>query len=280
MSVMRTRTGPMVILAAMVMVSVGCKSETKKTPDTGLGRSDMGLVADQGAPSACTPEGTAPQVVSFTTEDGVKLEADLYLSGAADGPAAVLLHMIPPANDRTNYPKSFIEALVAKGLTVLNVDRRGAGKSAGEATDAYTGPKGKLDAKAAVVFLTGHACPPDSERLVLIGASNGSTTALDFTVYADSEASLELPRALVFLTGGTYTEAQNKIADHRTLLDQLPILFVYSDSEAQWSESFEKAKAASWEFKKYIGGDHGTRMFAAKPESIDDVVGFVHKAFQ
>jgi len=100
--------------------------------------------------------------------------------------------------------------------------------------------------------------------------SNGSTTTLDYTVSAASP-----PRALVFLTGGTYTEAQTKLADQRTKLDPIPILFVYSTDESAWSKGFSTGASPKWVFKEYAGGDHGTRMFTAVPESINDVASFL-----
>ena len=141
--------------------------------------------------------------------------------------------------------------------------------------DAYQGPQGKLDAKAAHDFLAAQSCPIDTQRIVYIGASNGSTTAFDFAVYAAGEPTVASPRALVFLTGGTYTEANNQIAAQRTVLDALPILFVYSKAERAWSVQYEAGKAAGWVCAEYDPGDHGTLMFTAAPASIGDVADFV-----
>ena len=43
------------------------------------------------------------------------------------------------------------------------------------------------------------------QRIAVVGASNGTTTALDFAVYASTDPKVPFPSALVFLTGGTYT---------------------------------------------------------------------------
>jgi len=281
-------------LALLAVLAVAC-SDSDPDKDTGPNPPDAqqqdarqdaqtpdaapDAAPDAPANPACKSSGK--QVVTFTTEDSVKLEADLYLGGKSGGAAVVLLHMVPPANDRTNYPAAFIDALVAKGLTVLNVDRRGAGNSEGVATEAYTGPKGKLDAKAAYEHLAAHACPIDTKRIGFVGASNGTATALDFTVHAGSEAALDVPAALVFLTGGPYTEAQNTLAASLTLLEKIPILFVYSDAESSWSAGFKSGNVALWQFLEYTGvsaGEgHGTAIFTAKPESIDAVVTFLQQ---
>ena len=213
------------------------------------------------------------EVTNLVTDDGVTLEADLYTTGNKGGPGVVLLHMIPPSNDRSNYSAAFISKLTAAGLNVLNVDRRGAGKSAGVAKEAYQGPNGKLDAKAAVAFLTGHACAIDPARIALVGASNGTTTALDYAVFAAADASAPAPALLVFLTGGSYTENQNQLNDAG--LANTPLLFVYSNTEKQWSGGFKAGASASWKFSEYNPGAHGTNMFNTRPEAMDEVTTFI-----
>jgi hypothetical protein len=225
--------------------------------------------------AACSSDPTtndAATVVQLSTDDGLTLEADLWTPAACSGAGVVLLHMTPTGgNDRTNYPDGLLEKLVALDLTVLNVDRRGVGTGDDDLKQsAYLGPNGALDAKAAYDFLLARPCAIDPARVTLVGASNGTTTALDFTVVS------EKPAALVFLTGGTYTESQYAIADHRALLDRIPILFVYSDDEAAWSEQQQTIPPNStWTFQSYAGGDHGTRMFRAKPESMDLVANWI-----
>lgn len=226
-------------------------------------------VLDIGAtqPQACAGE---PQVVTFATADGITLEADFVPSGQATGKAAVLLHMIPPSNDRSNYPSEFINALAGAGYTVLNVDRRGAGGSGGDATAAYEGPSGKEDALAAVAWLGQSACALAASEVVLFGASNGTTTALDYAV-----ASKTRPRALVFLSPGTYTENQNAVAEHRELLSDLPVFLGYPDAERSWPESVRDVGGESWVLRQYKGGSHGSRLFSSSPAVSEDILGFL-----
>jgi dienelactone hydrolase len=182
--------------------------------------------------------------------------------------------MIPPQHDRTNYPVAFRELLVAQGFTVLNVDRRGAGGSGGNATDAYKGPNGKLDAAAAVAFLSTLPCPPDPARLALVGASNGTTTAVDYTLHAAADADAALPAGLVFLTGGGYTENQNVLSDHLDVLESLSILFVYPANEADWSASYV-GTSESWTHSEYAESGHGTHLFGSAPASMDEVASWL-----
>ncbi|MEZ4268541.1 MAG: hypothetical protein R3F39_19420 [Myxococcota bacterium] len=239
--------------------------------------SDLGVVPDAPdvaiSPVACAE--ALERVVTFQTDDGQTLAADFHPTGTANGPAVVLFHMIPPGNDRTNYPADFRSLLVSRGIAVLNVDRRGAGASSGKAIDAYQGPNGKLDVKAAMAFLATAPCPIDMNRVGLIGASNGTTSVLDYTVYAATDPTSPAPAALVFLTGGTYTENQNSINANLELLSPLPLLFVYASNEATWSKAFELIGSMAWRFEQYTPGGHGTQMFGIQPKSPAMVVDWL-----
>ena len=218
---------------------------------------------DAGSPVASTLPGA--EVVTLTTSDGVALAAD-YLRGPAGAPGVCLFHMIPPSNDRTNWPADFVASLHGEGWAVLVVDRRGAGDSAGVATEAYEGPNGKLDVDACMARLAADGAGP----LAILGASNGTTAMLDYTVWAKAEGLVE-PVAVGFLTGGTYTENQNRM----DALGAVPAVFTFSTEEAAWSDAQRARDPGSWVFHEYPGGAHGTRMFAAAPEVADDLIAFL-----
>lgn len=240
--------------------------------DAGL--ADTGVIPpEDGGESGCSP--ADGQTVTLTTDDGIELTADFYTNGiVGDGAAAILLHMTPSGgHDRSNYPREFIEALVNQGVAVINTDRRGVGGSDALKREAYLGPNGKLDAKAAYDFLVGHPCGFARDRIGIAGASNGTTTAMDFAVYAETEASVEVPRALLFLTGGAYTENQNRIDDHRDLLEAIEIMFVYAGNEDGWSEGFQPNAPVNWAFWEYTPGGHGTNMFSVQPTSTATIAG-------
>lgn len=264
------------VLAASCLVSAGCREPQPAIGDGGAGglsgSGGWGAVGGSGGSAACA---SAPAIVSFVTDDGLKLEADDYPTGEGFGPSVVLLHMIPPSNDRTNFPQPFIDALLAKKIRVLAVDRRGAGASEGVAQDAYLGPSGKLDVVAAIRHLTSGDCGVDPLRIGVVGASNGTTTALDHAVYAAETPDEPFPSALVFMTGGTYTESQNVLGDHHADLDALPIQFVHSAAEGAWSKGYQQGAPAAWRFEELEPGDHGTKMFDARPDSIELVAGFL-----
>ena len=215
-----------------------------------------------------TTVGTPAEVerdLTLTTRDGVDLVADLY-PGDTGANGVVLLHMTPVGGaTRQDWPGSFVSSLREQGWWVIRIDRRGAGDSGGVGQEAFEGPKGKFDVEAAVKLLDerGAGAP------ALIGASNGTTSALDYTVWAGSEGLPE-PVALGFMTGGTYTETQNALVGIT-----IPAVFTYSTAERTWSVSKEPGAPASWSFLEYDGGAHGTRMFDAKPEVAEDLVAFL-----
>ncbi len=254
----------------MVLVCVGalvaCGDDSSLETDAGVDASSDPVDASEPSDIGIADAGCAlpaPSVVRFTTEDGLMLEADHY-PVAAGSPAAVLLHMIPPSNTRANYPSSFIEALYCRGITVLNVDRRGAGGSEGEPVDAYEGPDGVLDAKGAVEWLLADALAPDETRIGVVGASNGTTTLLDFTVFAEMARTVEEPRGVVLLSGGSYTTNQNELSE--TVLGP-NALFVYPAGEAGWNETVAATAPASWRFEEIDPGAHGTMLFSVAPET-------------
>jgi pimeloyl-ACP methyl ester carboxylesterase len=232
----------------------------------------IGLVASCAAEPPMTtptpePESfVAPEagVITVVARDGTVLEADYYPQ-AEPAPGLVLLHMIPPNFDRTSWPSTFIDAMFDAGFSVLVVDRRGAGGSEGVAVDAYVGPKGRTDVEACVLRLTDDGYGP----IGIIGASNGTTSMVDYAVWAPSQGLPE-PVGLGFMTGGAYTETNNAMAD----LPPIPAVYTYSTEERDWSVAQQPLDPGTWSFLEYADGDHGTLMFDADPTVTDDLVEF------
>lgn len=231
----------------------------------------------------CAPARTDPAdatcgsdeiVVDVPTSDGLTLAADLHAAPEPDRGAVVLVHMIPPANDRSGFEPVARQTIRDAGWTVLNLDRRGAGDSDGAAEDAYQGEGGRLDVEAAVRFLTDptRACAVDRERVVLVGASNGTTSTLDYAAARDD--SLPAAAGQIWLSPGEYTENQHAIGDHVGALG--PMLWLYPSDEP-FSEVWRAAPPAEWDFVR-IGEVHGTRMFEEEPLRSDvllEITGFL-----
>lgn len=247
----------------------------EQTSDATSSTSFATETATETATATETTVGTCPQVgpeqVTLQTADGVELIADLYTTGHIGDPVVLLLHMIPPGNDKSNFTPAFIEAVRAKGFNVLNINRRGASGSGGAAVDAYMGPNGVEDAVAGYLFAGAHECGMAMDHVAIVGASNGSTTALDFTIRAAGDPSLQQPVAMVFLSGGMYTENQHTIADHQDVLANHAVLLAYPPGEASWNQGVLGLGIAGWEGLEVTPGAHGTLMFDPNPE----VMGFV-----
>lgn len=269
-----TLSPPIRVLLGVICLAA-CSSNEAGPPSTAADDAGNATPPEGAGPVAAGCEVTeAPVAVSLSTEDGLTLEADFYPSGVAKGPAAVLLHMIPPSNDKSNFPAVFIQALRDRGLSVLNVNRRGAGASDGEPRDAYEGPSGRLDAVAAHRFVTESGCLAPVGSVVFVAASNGTTTALDFSVEAAPDAR---PSALVFLSPGGYTENQHTVADNAEVLATIPVMLGYPDSERAWPNAVGEYKGQAWELHEYDDGRHGAGLFESNPDVIDDIVGFLDR---
>ncbi|MCB9744707.1 MAG: alpha/beta hydrolase [Alphaproteobacteria bacterium] len=209
--------------------------------------------------------------ITLTTRDDLRLVADYFPSEVEGAPAVVLVHMIPPNWDRTSWPDSFIQSLYAQGWSVLVPDRRGAGESEGEAVDAYLGEKGRYDVEACALKLQ----EDGAGELVVIGASNGTASALDYAVWAPDEG-LPVPVGLGFMTGGSYTEANTRMSE----LEGTPAVFTYSTDERDWSVAQQaQPSAGDWAFLEYADGAHGTHMFEAEPSVADELVSWLGGIF-
>jgi pimeloyl-ACP methyl ester carboxylesterase len=221
------------------------------------------------------PDGPPPggvETVQLETRDGVTLIADV-VEGEPGAPAVVLLHMTPTGGwNRTDWPNDFLTALNDRGWWVLALDRRGAGESGGVPEDAFEGEAGRYDVEAAVLDLAGRGVGD----LAVIGASNGTTSALDYATWAGGEGLPE-PVALGFMTGGTYTENQTDMEAFAAF--GAPAVFTFSTAERAWSVDQQALDPGSWSFLEYPDGAHGTQMFAAVPEVVDDVSSFLEGVF-
>ena len=269
----------------LLLLLTACDNKGDETPDTETeadadADADTDTDTDTDIGVACGAD--AWGVVQLETGDGVTLEADWKPGPTAGSGAVVLLHMIPPGNDRSGYPERVRDAFAEVGVGVLNVDRRGAGGSGGVAADAYTGPGGLYDVEAAVSFVLSaeSGCAADPARLVLVGASNGTTSVYDYTVGHD--ASLPAPAASIWMSPGTYTESQNALptdpASWSTDLGS-PLLWLYPTNEP-YSTAYIADAPDAWRFVE-AGTQHGTRMFdggTLEDQTVAEMVAWITAA--
>ncbi len=233
------------------------------------------------APEFADPEaiecGVDEAVVTFPTPDGVDLVADYLPAEDPNAGAVVLFHMAPPSNDRSGFPAA-VRASLGDGYSVLNVDRRGAGDSGGSAPDATGEALARWDMEAATGFLTSadRVCPVDSTHVVLVGASNGTTSLLDYAT--DHQPELPGPAGMVWMSPGTYTEANNRVLDNRELLNAMPMLWLYPTDEP-YRDQWTAGAPDDWTFHR-DGGEHGTEMFDGgdlEDATVGRLVAFVQR---
>ena len=212
---------------------------------------------------AWTPEGG--QRIELETRDGITLVADYVQASEPGRPGIALLHMNPVSWDRTSWPHDFLDRLVALDWNVLVLDRRGAGESDGIARDAFEGDAGRYDVESAVVHLVDAGAGP----IGLIGASNGTTSLLDYTVWAADEG-LTNPVALGLMSGGDYTENQTSMSDLAELGGAA--VFTYSTAERDWPLAQQAIAPPDWTFLEYGPNGHGTQLLERAPEVADDLL--------
>lgn len=221
---------------------------------------------DDCAKGAAAPAGA--DAVSILTEDAICLVADHYRASAG-APAVVFLHMNPQTWDRKSWSADYIRSINAKGWAVLNLDRRGAGDSLGEATQAFEGDGGQQDVLAAVRYLVGEG----AGQIGIIAASNGTTSALDYAVWASSRGEVA-PVSIVMMSPGSYTENQTSISALAAIDTQ--VFFQYDPDEGFWIEdTYDDLNDGNWERQSYPGAGHGSQMLDFTPEVGTDAVDFL-----
>ena len=109
--------------------------------------------------------------------------------------------------------------------------------------------------------------------IAIIGASNGTTSALDYLALASAQGLVE-PVSVVMMSPGPYTENQTSID---TLADQdTPTLFQYDPAEGLWIDAELAAlDPGSWETQAYDGAGHGSQMLDETTEVGTDARRFL-----
>ena len=206
------------------------------------------------ATPAAPSDPDAPQSVSFTTEEGVKIAGDLYMPEKSPAPAILALHEWQA--DRSTY-RDFARAMRDAGFVVLTVDGPGFGEST-ESVDGKVSPNWTLTSTidAAMDYLEAQPAA-DSLRIGLVGASYGASNALIYA--ADHPANV---RSVALLSVGLNyndtlpTEPAIKKYGNR------PLLMVAARDDARSAADTEKlaaiVKTARHRTKIYDAGGHGT----------------------
>jgi pimeloyl-ACP methyl ester carboxylesterase len=213
------------------------------------------------------PKPQGGEVVTVTTRDSVDIVADYYASSSADRPLAVFVHMDPTgSSNRDNWPGEVLQPLVDADWAVMVLDRRGAGDSGGTAADAFETVAGAYDIEAVVLRVQDDGFG----SFVLIGASNGTTSVLDYSALSADE-SWPAPDGFVMLSAVGSTTNNHAIAD----MPSVPAWFGFPASEADNNVPWQDANPGDWSFMEYDPGAHGTRMFGDAPDAAGELSAWV-----
>lgn len=208
------------------------------------------------------------RVVTFTTTDRVRIEADYYPVKVPSGkktPVAILIHMYPA--DRSSW-KPFVPLLRESGIAVLAYDIRGNGGSTKPAErkleEGYRNrepahfQQAYLDLAGASAWLAKQE-NIDLSRTVCIGASIGCSIALE---YAMSTSDI---KAIVCLSPGTNYFGVDSL-EHIRNIPTTPILLLSPEGEFGAVKQLVEASGGRAKSKKYPGGreHHGTGMLEAE----------------
>ena len=212
------------------------------------------------AAPAAPADPDAPESVSFTTEDAVKIGGDLYLpEKSSPAPAILALHQWRA--DRSAY-REFARSMRDAGFVVLAIDAPGFGEStvgadgnvepAWDTTGAIAAGIDYLKAQPAV----------DALRIGLVGASYGASNAL---IYAANHP--EDVRSVALLSVGLNYNNTLPTEPAIKKYGDRPLLMVAARDDQQSAAETEKlagaAKNGKYRTKVYDAGGHGTALLSA-----------------
>ncbi len=216
------------------------------------------------------------EVANFKASDGVLLVADYYPGVSRNG--VILLHMMPET--RASW-ENFAKALQTRGFSVLAIDLRGHGDSAGgplgyRSFSDLEHQKGVLDVRAGVEFLGEKGIV--SGNMTLIGASIGANLALQYVAEhpeipsvgllspgIDYHGIKSLPMAAKLISGQRIFIAASEDDD----LGGVGAATVLRALVGQLGQKVER------ELVIYKEAGHGTRMFGAEePDLVVSLLGW------
>ncbi|MBM3115814.1 alpha/beta hydrolase [Jeongeupia naejangsanensis] len=209
----------------------------------GAGGPVLARAPKQKAPAQAEAPKPAFTAVSFTTDDGIKLDGRRYGKG---GSWIILSHQ---SNRDQAAWEDFAAALAKDGYTVLSYDFRGYGASQGK-----QGPAGNVsDLNAAIAY----ARTQGAQRFGLVGASMGAMATVPVAVAAS-------PQAVVLLSiAPSYGSLVVRDDDLKALA--APRLFVSAKYDGSHADTERMAATAGVADTLIVskGGGHGVDIFGS-----------------
>lgn len=205
--------------------------------------------------------------VELNTHDKIAIIGDYYPAKSSQG--VLLLHMMPA--DRKSWA-AFAGKLQKAGFTALAIDLRGHGESKG-GPDGYRSfsdaehQASRLDVEAAAEFLKSKGV----SELHLAGASIGANLSLQYlSEHPETRSAILLSPGLDY-RGVVTTPAMGRLAPERG------VYLVAAEDDGYSRDSVRELSKNMREDSRHVlkifeSGGHGTRLFEARPEFMDELV--------
>jgi len=232
----------------------------------------LGMLACVAAVSAPSSPDATSQAVTFRTDDGVTIAADLRVPSSRPAPAVILVHML--TRTRADWATA-ADRLTDAGLVTLAIDLRGHGAS-GVATVPPSDPEDMtaslLDVTAARQFL---ASRPDicSGRFGIAGAQVGANLAILVAASDPRVVSIAL-----LSPGIEYRRLRPEAAMKK--FNERPALILASAEDPYAARSArELATLGSGirDFRVLNGAGHGTVMLVRQPDLVGVLVDWFRR---
>lgn len=220
--------------------------------------------------------------VEITTSDGITIIGTLVkASGIERRPACLLIHQL--GSDRNSYA-GFQQKLLEAGINSLAIDMRGHGESTAGGTINYEDFNNEnwadcqKDIQAGLAYLRNLDCVNPSS-IGIVGASIGANLSiLEAADEMQEDGFQNRPTCMVLLSPGTdYHGIQPLQRGHD--LEYIPVYIVSAEEDQQsyrGSQSLSQA-ARGGELVSFPGSEHGTDLFEAHPELMDQIVQWLSR---
>ena len=206
--------------------------------------------------------------VTFETEDGVKISADIAFPETVSEPVPAVIFIHQGGSDKSEWTQTDLYAqIVQQGMVALAYDVRGHGQSEGRGgrslfDDPERAPK---DLQAALQFLAGQE-HVDASRIAIVGSSIGANLAL----VGLSKPELEVKTAIAI--SGKTSAWINLAGGAEAATTPSSIYLIAAEHEqdglrAVWAQEIYDASADPRQVEIVPGAhQHGTGIIASRPD--------------
>jgi len=238
------------VMLLVMTTTVACGDDEAGTVSTVTAAVSSSSTTPGGVTPSTRVDTGVPEVVTFTTKDGVTLSGTLFGSGTR---GVVLAHMYPA--DQTSW-HTIAADLAADGYLVLTFDFRGYGASEGEKEID------QIDKDVSAAF--SRIAQAGATQIVLVGASMGGTASLMAAVDLQTLSAVRLAGVV---TLSSPVEFKGLSAAEAVAALGVPMLFIAAEDDVGADNARALLDLAKSSGLLIVAGDeHGTELFAG-PDS-------------